>query len=89
MLVIGTRQQVLLVLVHEAIHSLLFSKRWMNDLVSDLLSRFPWGSARIFIATAIFGIIATRIRAKTPISPFSEKTATSTFLRARSPSPGS
>jgi fatty acid desaturase len=43
MVVIGTRQQVLLVLVHEAIHNLLFSKRWMNDLVSDLFVAFPVG----------------------------------------------
>ena len=41
MLVIGTRQQVLLVLVHEAIHNLLFSHRWINDAVSDLFVAFP------------------------------------------------
>lgn len=39
--VIGSRQQALGILVHDATHYLLFSNRTANDLLSDLLCGFP------------------------------------------------
>ena len=42
-LVIGSRQQALGVLVHDATHYLLFTNRRVNDLVSDLFCAFPLG----------------------------------------------
>jgi fatty acid desaturase len=42
-LFIGTRVQVLGMMFHEATHYLVFSKRWVNDLVSDLFIAFPMG----------------------------------------------
>jgi fatty acid desaturase len=42
-LFIGTRVQVLAIMFHEATHYLMFSKRWVNDLVSDLFIAFPMG----------------------------------------------
>jgi len=41
MLFIGTRVVVLGVLIHEAAHNHVFSKPWVNDLVSELFIGFP------------------------------------------------
>lgn len=41
--VIGTRQQAMGVLVHDAAHWLLFKHRGVNDVVSDLFLAFPMG----------------------------------------------
>ena len=40
-LVIGSRQQALGILVHDATHYLLFTNRTVNDIVSDLFCGFP------------------------------------------------
>ena len=40
-LVIGSRQQALGILVHDATHYLLFTNRTVNDIVSDLFAGFP------------------------------------------------
>ncbi|MGD9647123.1 MAG: fatty acid desaturase family protein [Pirellulales bacterium] len=40
-LVIGSRQQALGILVHDATHYLLFTNRTVNDIVSDLFVGFP------------------------------------------------
>jgi fatty acid desaturase len=42
-LFIGTRIQVLGIIFHEATHNLLFSKRWVNDLIGDIFIGFPMG----------------------------------------------
>lgn len=42
-LVIGSRQQALGILVHDAAHWLLFTNRTVNDLASDLFCAFPIG----------------------------------------------
>ncbi len=42
-LVIGTRQQALGILVHDAAHWLLFTNRRANDYLSDILLAFPVG----------------------------------------------
>lgn len=42
-IVIGSRQQALGVLVHDATHYLLFTNRRLNDLVSDVFLAFPVG----------------------------------------------
>ncbi|MEV0174401.1 fatty acid desaturase family protein [Streptomyces sp. NPDC050803] len=47
--VIATRQHALAVLMHDGAHRSLFSRRRLNDLVSDLLLAFP-----LFISTSLY-----------------------------------
>ena len=42
-LVVGNRQHALAVLMHEAVHYRVTSRRWSNDLLGDLLTGFPIG----------------------------------------------
>ncbi|RQP21970.1 fatty acid desaturase family protein [Piscinibacter terrae] len=41
MMVIATRQHALLVLMHDAAHQLISRRRWLNDLLGNLLLAFP------------------------------------------------
>jgi len=52
MIFIGTRMVVLGVLIHEAAHNHVFSKPWVNDLMSELFIGFPAGiSIHLYRAT--------------------------------------
>jgi fatty acid desaturase len=52
MVFIGTRVVVLGVLIHEAAHNHVFSKPWINDLLSELFIGFPAGiSIHLYRAT--------------------------------------
>jgi fatty acid desaturase len=52
MVFIGTRMVVLGVLIHEAAHNHVFSKPWINDLLSELFIGFPAGiSIHLYRAT--------------------------------------
>lgn len=41
LIVIATRQHALLVLMHDAVHQLIARRRWVNDVVGNLLLAFP------------------------------------------------
>ncbi len=52
MMFIGTRMVVLGVLIHEAAHNHVFSKPWVNDVLSELFIGFPAGiSIHLYRAT--------------------------------------